>query len=133
MAYGAALTNRPLRGNWPQAEISRQLEAAWIDAANEPLRIVAGDVWTAGLVGLQGRNPPSVIINGDPAISPWVSDYALARDGALLVWRADAPPPAPLAVLAHRLRVHRIEVRYARFPRAAPVVLNYAILRPARE
>lgn len=131
MRYGAAFTNDPLRGNWPQAELSRALEGAWLSQTDAPLEIVAGDIWTAGLVGLQGRNPPSVLINGDFAISPWVSPIEAARAGVLIVWRAEAGPPPRVAALAEGLDVHSVEIPYAGFPGAAPLVINYAILAPA--
>lgn len=130
MAYGLSVTGRPLRGNWPQAEISRQLESVWVERTNAPLRIVAGEIWTAGLVGLQGRNPPSVLINGDFDTSPWVTRETLARDGALIVWRADEAPPEPLAELSQGLETRQIAVAFDSAPQAAPIVINYAILPP---
>lgn len=130
MRYGARFTDDPLRGNWPQAEFSRALEGAWVAQTNAPLKIVAGDIWTAGLVGLQGRNPPSVLINGDFTISPWVSPIEAARAGMLIVWRADGPPPPRVAALAEGLDVNSVELPYADFSDAPPLVINYAILPP---
>jgi len=132
MRFGALITERPLRGNWPQAEVSRQLEGAWLNATDAPLRIVAGDIWTAGLVGLNGRNPPSVLINGDFEISPWVTREEANAQGVLLVWRADERAPAPLQDLAAGLEIGRLEIAYPQFPDAAPIALNYAIIPPQR-
>jgi 4-amino-4-deoxy-L-arabinose transferase-like glycosyltransferase len=130
MKYGARFTNDPLRGNWPQRELSLALEGAWVTETDAPLEIVAGDIWTAGLVGLQGRNPPSVLINGDYAISPWVSPLEAARSGMLIVWRADEAPAPRLAALAEGLDVRTLELRYPDFPEAPPLVINYAIAPP---
>lgn len=92
MRYGSALRAEPLRGNWPQAEISAHVEGVWRAETNgAPLRIVAGDIWTAGLVNMDGPSPPSVLINGDFATSPWVTPDEVARDGALLVWSEYRP------------------------------------------
>lgn len=132
MAYGPALTGKPLRGNWPQAEISAQLEAAWRAETDAPLRIVAGDVFTAGMVGLAERDPPSVLIQGDFATSPWITPERLAREGALLVWRSDDPPPDPLMRLAQGREVRNVAIPYRRFPNVAPLLLNYAIVPPQR-
>lgn len=131
MRYGVALTGKPLRGNWPQAEISRQLEGAWIEATSAPLRIVAGDVWAAGLVGLNGRNPPSVLIEGDYAKSPWVTPDELARDGALIVWSGDEGDTLP--AFREGLAVHELRVRspYARPENGRDIVIYYAIRPPA--
>ncbi len=130
MRYGALITDRPLRGNWPQGEVSRQLESAWLSQTNAPLRIVAGDIWTAGLVGLNARNPPSVLINGDFDIAPWVTRQDVRSDGVLLVWRNDERPPAALRALAQGLDVKQVAIRYPHFPDAAPITLNYAIIPP---
>ena len=131
MRYGALFTNDPLRGNWPQAELSRALEAAWArETGGAPLRIVASEIWTAGLIGMSARNPPSVLINGDFAISPWLSPAAAARRGALIVWRADEPAPPHVAALAEGLQVNSLEISYPRFPNAAPLAVDYAVLPP---
>ncbi len=131
LRYGAQITDEPLKGNWPQGEISRTLEAAWVRETNAPLEIVAGDIWTAGLVGLRSRNPPSVLIDGDFSISPWVSPERAARRGMLLVWRGDEAPPG-LQALGVDLPAQTAEFSYPAFPGAPPLELHYAILPPGK-
>lgn len=125
MRYGAAFTNDPLRGNWPQASVSRALEDAWSEeTGGAPLRIVAGDIWTAGLVGMSDREPPSVLINGDLTISPWITHEGLRRAGALYVWQEGSNPNALEAN-------GRVTIRYPNFPNAPPLRLEYRIEPPA--
>lgn len=131
MRFGAQLTGDPLRGNWPQAELSRALEGAWVSETSAPLEIVAGDIWTAGLVGMGGRDPPSVLINGDFAISPWVTREEAGRYGLLMVWRADEAPPPQIAALARDLDIKRVTLPYPNAPEAAPLVINYAVSPPS--
>lgn len=130
MRYGLAFTGDPLRGNWPQARISETLEQRWQEETGAPLRIVAGDIWTAGLVGLGDTNPPSVLIDGDYEISPWVTPADVARDGALVVW-SEEPPPT-LSALVDGAVLGRLTVRapYARANTAPNIVINYAIIPP---
>ena len=130
LRYGAHFTDRPLKGNWPQTEISRVLEAAWTSQTNAPLEIVAGDIWTAGLVGLRSRDPPSVLIDGDFSISPWVSRERARREGMLLVWRGEAAPAAVQA-LGGDLPAQTAEFTFPAFPNAPPLVLHYAIVPPS--
>ncbi len=131
MAYGARITGEPLRGNWPQAALSRALERAWsTETSGAPLRIVAGDIWTAGLVGMSDRAPPSVLINGDFAISPWVSADEVARCGALVVWPDNVEPPQGLPVLAHGQPRSSVTLPYPQFPGAPPLVIDYAVIPP---
>jgi 4-amino-4-deoxy-L-arabinose transferase-like glycosyltransferase len=131
MAYGLSFTGRPLRGNWPQAAISADLEARWAQETGAPLRIVAGEIWNAGLVGLRSRTPPSILIGGDYSQSPWVTPEEVARDGALIVWRADQQPPPALAEFAAGLETHEAVFIFSRFPNVAPITLIYAIRKPA--
>jgi 4-amino-4-deoxy-L-arabinose transferase-like glycosyltransferase len=128
MRFGAQFTNEPLRGNWPQAELSQALESAWYEQVpGQPLRIVAGDIWTAGLVGMGDSQPPSVLINGDYATSPWITPERVAREGVLVVWREGAPPPAIAPQTGERSHVL---LRYRQFPHAPPLRVDYAVIPP---
>ncbi len=130
MRYGVAITGKPLRGNWPQADISRQLESQWVQATNAQLRIVAGDVWASGLVGLNGRNPPSVLIEGDYLKSPWVSPEDVQRHGALVVWSGNEGDTLPAFREGLEVRELRVRSPYARAENAQDIVIYYAILPP---
>lgn len=129
MRFGAEITHKPLKGNWPQAGITRGLEEAWAhETGNMPLRIVAGDIWTGGLVGMSDRPPPSVLINGDLSISPWVTPARLNAQGALVVWKDGDTPPA-LAQRGNHVISH-LFVAYPSARRAPPLKLDYVILYP---
>ncbi|GAM99905.1 hypothetical protein U91I_03560 [alpha proteobacterium U9-1i] len=124
MRYGARFTDDPLRGNWPQANMSRALQDAWAEeTGGAPLRIVAGDIWTAGLLGMSDPNPPSVLINDDLSISPWITQDQLTRDGALYVW-VENPDDT-------READGRVTLRYPLFPDAPPLRINYRVAPPA--
>ncbi|MBY0564807.1 MAG: glycosyltransferase family 39 protein [Hyphomonadaceae bacterium] len=127
MRYGVAFTGKPLRGNWPQAEISAHFEDLWRERTNgAPLRIVAGDIWTAGMIAMDGPNPPSVLINGDLTISPWVSEADLRRDGALVVW--SGRQPAALAELIGARQVGQWGFRPANASAMADDIVVYFVL-----
>jgi|CXWL01.1.fsa_nt_gi 4-amino-4-deoxy-L-arabinose transferase-like glycosyltransferase len=123
MRYGARFTDDPLRGNWPQARLSAALQDAWAEeTGGAPLRIVSGDIWTAGLVGMSDPNPPSVLINGDRTISPWITSQEYARYGALIVWTEE--PNNTRTADGH------VTLRYPLFPNAPPLRIAYAITPP---
>lgn len=129
MKYGARFTNDPLRGNWPQAQMSAALEQEWAAQTNgRSLRVVAGDIWTAGLVGMSDRDAPSVLINGDYSISPWVTPEEVQLTGMLVVWPADRAPRDELAPLIAGHPVQSITARYPNSPEVAPLVINYVIV-----
>lgn len=134
MTYGVAFTGKPLRGNWPQAQISAHLEGVWRAETNgAPLRIVAGDIWTGGLIGFHDRPPPSVLINGDFAISPWVTPDEVAESGALVVWSGSQPRELARFVEDHRL-VTRESTFYAERGglMSREIVVHFAVLPPTR-
>jgi 4-amino-4-deoxy-L-arabinose transferase-like glycosyltransferase len=130
VAVGANFSHRIVRPNWPQAEISHQLNSAWRHATDAPLRIVAGDVWTAGLVGLETSSPPSVLIDGNFDTSPWITPQRLDLEGALLVWRSDHPIPKHLAEMTAALRVRELQFPLPQFSNVAPLALKFAIVPP---
>ena len=82
--------------SWPQSEISKRFAAIWARETGRPLRIVSGDNWVAGLVGITATDRPSILNNGDPALSPWITRERLEREGMLIVWEAGSKriPPA---------------------------------------
>jgi hypothetical protein len=130
MRYGYQLTGKPLRGNWPQAEISETLQTAWrTDTNNAPLRIVAGDIWTGGLVALDGARP-RLLINGDHALAPWITLEDVARDGALVVW--SGTQPSALGAFAEGLETRELSFHPPTDPtgRSRPLTVYYAILPP---
>ncbi|MEJ0059036.1 MAG: glycosyltransferase family 39 protein [Terricaulis sp.] len=130
MRYGAHFTGEPLRGNWPQARVGRALESAWArEVPNAPLRIVAGDIWTAGLVGMTDEHPPSVWINGDPETSPWITPERLRSEGVMMVWREGAAPPQALADTS--AVPSRVIVPFDDASDSPPLRINYLISPPA--
>lgn len=133
MRYGHQLTGKPLRGNWPQAEIATTLETAWREETGDaPLNIVAGDIWTGGLVAMRERPPPHILINGDYAISPWLTPEDIARDGALVVW--SGTQPATLAAFAEGLEPHQLDFHAPNArANALPLTVHYAILPPGAQ
>lgn len=135
MRFGMALTGKPLRGNWPQAEISATLQEEWRRATNgAPLRIVAGDIWTSGLIELESRHPPTVLINGDYATSPWVTPEQVARDGALVVWSGGQPAALPAFMQGLEQRDAEFRPRYGTdYEPRSVITIHYAILPPARQ
>ena len=76
----------PARTDWPQAEIAARFEKLWQERTGAPLRIVAGDLWVAGIVAVSGSARPQVLADGVLARSPWIAAADVERDGALFVW-----------------------------------------------
>lgn len=100
LACGAQWRQRASRTDWPAAALGAQAQAAWSALSHCPLDTVAGDYWLAGMVVVASPDRPSVLIDGEARLSPWVTAQRLHNHGALWIWQAAAPdqPPAPGAV-----------------------------------
>ncbi len=131
VAAGPSRAGAPLRVSWPQAEISKRFAAIWARETGRPLRIVAGDDWIAGLVGISAKDRPSILSRGNPAFSPWITPDRLERDGMLIVWDAKTgriPEPLRPLVAAHPARQERFSWR--RSKDRGDLVIGYAIVPP---
>ena len=122
---------KPLGVNWPQAAMSQRFDTIWHGETHRPLRIVAGDVWTAGLVALTGADRPSIFTDGDPILSPWTTPERLAREGALVVWqdKGAGPPPRLAALIGTAAQREESFIWPDRRDRQ-PLRIGYAIVPP---
>jgi len=84
--FGSRVSGKPLRTDWPAATIAARFDRVWEAATACPLTVVAGENWLAGLVSAKGQHRPSVWINGDSAISPWIDTQRIDASGALALW-----------------------------------------------
>lgn len=116
------------RGNWPQAEISKRMGEIWARETGRPLRIVAGDHWVAGIVGVTAKDKPSVFTNGSFEQAPWITPSRVDGQGMLVVWQEGRLPPLLQPVMTSH------PVRQARFSlprsRQGDLVLNYIVVPP---
>ncbi len=99
LGYAAFVVSRALKAsaalrvNWPQAEISKRFVDIWSRETGVPLRIVGGNPWIAGLVGVTAADKPSISSSGEFSPypwSPWITPERLEREGVLILWNAKA-------------------------------------------
>jgi 4-amino-4-deoxy-L-arabinose transferase-like glycosyltransferase len=98
IAYGIAVavpmrSKPPSRVQWPGTEIAERMAGIW-DRSTQgaPLRIVAGENWIAGLVGLRHKDRPHLLTNADIVYSPWISPRQLEAEGMLVLWDDEKAP-----------------------------------------
>jgi 4-amino-4-deoxy-L-arabinose transferase-like glycosyltransferase len=77
---------KPIRVAWPAQEIASRLGAIWTSETGKPLKIIAGEAWVAGLVGIPHRDRPSILTDGNFDYSPWIAKDGIARNGVFIVW-----------------------------------------------
>jgi 4-amino-4-deoxy-L-arabinose transferase-like glycosyltransferase len=130
VCYRLPLSGEPLRVNWPQAEISARMRSIWAREMDSPLRIIAGETWIAGLIGIDAPDRPSVFTNGDPALSPWITQERLETEGMLVVWdTARRAPPTPILPLM-RAPIRTEKFVWPRLPNGPELSISYVIVPP---
>jgi 4-amino-4-deoxy-L-arabinose transferase-like glycosyltransferase len=132
VSVGPRVTALPLRVHWPQGEIAERMSAIWKRETGRPLRIVTGDKWIAGLVGLTPEDRPSILDHGDTKLSPWITSSRIDAEGMLVVWDARRSPPN---ALQERLASHPAREETFAWPYSSgrpPLVIRYAVIPPAR-
>jgi 4-amino-4-deoxy-L-arabinose transferase-like glycosyltransferase len=126
------LKGKPSRTEWPDRALARDFSQAWSAATGRPVAIVAGDGWLAGLIAMRLSPRPSVFTDADMRHAPWITPGRLARDGALVVWRAhgtDAPPPG---LYLPGMNVMGVKLfAWPREPKTEPLRIGWGILSPA--
>lgn len=123
--------NAGMRVNWDQPALAERLGAVWTKETGQPLRIVGGDSWIAGLVGLTNAGTPSIFTNGDRSLAPWITPGRLEREGMLIVWdvRTKRIPFNLLPLIATAKTGEEVFKSDARTKRP-DLVIGYAIVRP---
>jgi hypothetical protein len=107
------------------------MQDVWARETGRPLKIVAGDNWLAGLVGLTAKDKPSIFTSGNYAYAPWITPARLKKQGALVVWNeAVHPMPPALAPLIDSHRVGREHFNWRRSKKHGDLVISYGIIPP---
>ena len=77
------------RIHYPGRETALFLSEEWRKQTGTPLTYVAGDMWPAAHLTLFAPNRPSMFLDHDPALSPWIDMADVRKKGVLLVWIGD--------------------------------------------
>jgi 4-amino-4-deoxy-L-arabinose transferase-like glycosyltransferase len=121
----------PLRVNWPQAEISKRFSDLWMRETGQPLRIVSGNRWIAGLVGVTAPDNPSILSGPDLSASPWITPERLEREGVLVVWNTKGSwVPGHLQSIVASAPVREERFSWRRSTDDGDIVIRYAIVPP---
>ena len=117
IAYGIAvavpmrMSKPPLRVRWPGDEIAERMAGIWDRATHgAPLRIVAGENWIAGLVGLRHKDRPHLLSNADIRYSPWIGARQLEAEGMLVLWERDKAPIDLQPYINPRMQQWQVEI-----------------------
>jgi hypothetical protein len=118
------------RDAWPAVAISQRFDRIWHQNIGAPLRIVGGDVWIAGLAGLDSVDQPSLYPDLDLSMWPGGTEARIQRDGVLVLWGPGSEWQPPTELL-QRYPHGREMFQWSDTPTAKPIEIDYLIIAPA--
>jgi 4-amino-4-deoxy-L-arabinose transferase-like glycosyltransferase len=125
----------PSTANFPGKIIAATLTRSWHETEHTPLFYVAGSRWLAGNIAFYSHDKPSVYIDWDNKISPWVDENELRAKGGIFVWnttKKDEPLPEVIRQRFAKLGSLKImHFSWLRNHREPPITIGVAFLAPA--
>jgi 4-amino-4-deoxy-L-arabinose transferase-like glycosyltransferase len=127
----------PSSANFPGKNIAAELTKTWHEKYNTPLHYVAGSRWIAGNIAFYSTDHPSVYINWNKQISPWIDEVKLKRDGAVFIWDPTEDQEANPKEIAKRFadlqQPALMQFMWLRNNSMAPVAVLVAFLPPNKK
>ncbi len=80
-----AMTGRNARTNYPSEQLANTVSMIWHEHQQQPLNIIIADNWLGGNALLHVRPEPTLLIDNNTVISPWVNRDDVASCGALVL------------------------------------------------
>jgi hypothetical protein len=90
-AFHGELKGEPRRVHYPGRAVAAEIDRRWADVSQEPLTMIGGDAWLAGLAAFYHPNRPHVYPDLQAPWAPWTSDEQLRQSGGVLVWQEASP------------------------------------------
>lgn len=118
------------RGQFPGAQAAAVITDEWHRRFARPLDYVVGTTWTAGTVSFYSADRPSVMIDGDRRLSPWIDQARLDQAGAVVVWWNDKESEAILDQFPGAQKQAAISLPWLTKAPLSPVSIGWAIVPP---
>jgi len=131
--FEPAVRDRPKATEFPGRLVADTVTRAFRDRTGLPLVYVGGDDFISNNVAVYSSDRPHVVVQGQPALSPWVDLDDLRRRGSVIIWGEGeiGVPPARFAAAfpGAQLQPPLVVPRQTSFP-VRPVHVHYAIVPP---
>lgn len=136
LSYALALirAEEPSSANFPGKEIAKIISAEWQREFHQPLHYIAGPRWLAGNIALYSSDHPSVLIDWNKKISPWIQENQLLRQGGVFIWDlAELGALTPNSIqlqFPHMRNFHILRIKWLRNNKITPIEIGIAFLPP---
>ncbi len=136
-SYLVDALGRTSRVNFPVNQYVSQIDKIWFDSmgAEQPLRIIAGETWLAGIVSVKSTYHPSAFLYGRKIQAPWISEQTIRDCGVLLIvdrrgTKNRPPPPAVLEMMKSAAHAGKIDIPWSRRSTGPQLSLDWGIIEP---
>lgn len=85
--FGSHFIKKPLRIDWPGADIASHFEDRWQTQHKQALTYVGGNAWIAGNVAFYAKARPTLVHLEDWSKSPWADEQSVTCRGILILWQ----------------------------------------------
>lgn len=120
--------------NFPGKQIAKTITERWHTLYHTPLRYVAGTRWIAGNIAYYSKDAPSVFLNWDKKLSPWIDENRLREKGGVFVWEMAAKEKITYADIKAKFpfipAFEIMQFTLLRNKNLPPVVLEVAVVAP---
>lgn len=114
-AFHGELKGVPRRVQYPGRALANEVERRWSLAVNDqPLQLIGGDWWLAGLASFYDPQRPHVYPELQPSWAPWTDDQMMKQHGGVLLWLGPKPQFADW---------ENIEKRFPQVRKEPPMIL----------
>ncbi len=81
------------RIHYPGQAVANAMADIWKEEVGTDLAYVAGDMWTTANVTLHAPSRPSMFLEHDEDLSPWIDVEDVQKKGVMILWRGNAAAP----------------------------------------
>jgi 4-amino-4-deoxy-L-arabinose transferase-like glycosyltransferase len=126
-----AMIGHSVKSNFPGRLLAERVSAIWQEHQQQSLSIVISNTWLGGNVMLHTRPEPTLLIDNDTVISPWVGRQDVASCGALVLTTvAEKALPNYSALFSQALITGTFSLPWGNDLDAAQSQYAWAILAP---
>jgi len=122
------------RIHFPGKAVAETLAREWADETGTELAYVAGDMWMAANITLHAPSRPSMFLDHDAELSPWIDLTDVQKKGVMIVWQGDSLQPGGhiQSVYPDALRQGTAALPFHSYGSFPDLKINWMIIPPGK-
>jgi len=130
------MLHRAKRVHFPGQIMADIITREWRQFAHQPLLFVVGELWEGGNVCFYSSDRPSLLLDGNLRISPWIRLAEVQKAGGVIVWlKRDYTgiPERYAQLFPNAILQPPLKIAYQTQAPLEPVEIGWAIIPPRQE